>query len=287
MDRNKSRFENLVLAGIAGLILLSGCASTKPAVKETKNPKASKQTPQQLILDNRKEEAMQEFAMPVDINAMDEDGNTVLHVAAKVDDANLITYFIFRGADPELKNHEGDTPLHLAIKNDSMQAAKALSAVSSTLFSRDAEGVTALDRGLIANDAYYDIFITTKAGELRDVEGQTIVHYFVRTKNLKGIRECIAKGIPISVEDDNKKTPLDVAFENLDSKGNDDTENILDEHQCQRLHYLQTPFGRYIVKSPADNEKNHQYMGQGTFIYSFCRCHSKNPYVYVHLLRLK
>ena len=39
MDRNKSRFENLVLAGIAGLILLSGCASTKPAVKETKNPK--------------------------------------------------------------------------------------------------------------------------------------------------------------------------------------------------------------------------------------------------------
>ena len=99
-----------------------------------------------------------------------------------------------------------------------MQAAKALSAVSSTLFSRDSEGVTALDRGLLADESYYDLFITTKAGELRDVEGQSIVHYFVRTKNLKGIRQCIIKGIPISVKDDNKKTPLDVAFENLDDE---------------------------------------------------------------------
>ena len=53
---------------------------------------------------------------------------------------------------------------------------------------------------------YYDIFITAKAGELRDLDGQTIVHYFVRTKNLKAIRQCITKGIPISIKDDNGKT---------------------------------------------------------------------------------
>ena len=209
MDRKKSLFENLAFAGLTGLLLFSGCAS-KPA--------ASKQTPQQLIMQNKKAEAMQEFVMPTDINAADEDGNTVLHVAAKVDDAELVTYFIFKGADPELKNYEGDTPLHVAIKNNSFDAAKALSAVSSTLFSRDSSGLTALDCGLAANDAYYDIFITTKSGELRDIEGQTIVHYFVRTKNLKGIRKCITQGIPISVVDDNGKTPLDVAFENLDDE---------------------------------------------------------------------
>ena len=205
MDRKKSYLEILSLAG---LFIFSGCAS-KPV---------SKLTPQQLIMQDRKAEAKQEFVMPTDINAADESGNTVLNVAAKIDDEELVTYFIFKGADPELKNHDGDTPLHVAIKNNSFKAAKALSAVSSTLFSRDSEGVTALDRGLLTDDSYYDMFITTKACELRDVEGQTIVHYFVRTKNLKGIRQCIEKGIPISVVDDNGKTPLDVAFENLDDE---------------------------------------------------------------------
>lgn len=206
MDRKKSYFKTCALIGV---ILFSGCASSKPE---------SKLTPQQLILENRIAEAKQEFVMPTDINAADNEGNTVLHIAARIDDEELVTYFIFKGADPDLKNRDGDTPLHVAIKNNSKKAAKALSAVSSTLFSRDAEGVTALDRGLYTDDEYYDIFITTKAGELRDIEGQTIVHYFVRTKNLKGIRQCMIKGIPISVVDDNGKTPLDVAFENLDDE---------------------------------------------------------------------
>ncbi len=209
MDRKKSLFENLAFAGLTGLLLFSGCAS---------KPVSTKQTPQQLIMQNRKAEAMQEFVMPADINAADENGNTVLHIAAMVNDADLVSFFIIKGADPELKNFEGDTPLHVAIKNYSYEAAKTLASISNTLFSRDSEGVTALDRGLMESEDYYDIFITPKAAELRDVDGQTIVHYFVRTKNIKGIRKCISEEIPISVVDDNGKTPLDVAFENLDDE---------------------------------------------------------------------
>ena len=138
MNRKKSYLN---FCALAGFILLTGCASAKPE---------SKLTPQQLIMQNRKAEAKQEFVMPTDINAADEDGNTVLHIAAKIDDEELVTYFIFKGADPELKNFEGDTPLHVAIKNHSMRAAKALSAVSSTLFSRDSEGITAkVEKGIL------------------------------------------------------------------------------------------------------------------------------------------
>ena len=201
---------------VAGLLFVSGCASAPK--KTTNNDTSAKLTPQELLKQNRIEEAKQEFIMPSDINAVDEDGNTVMHIAAQINDAELISYFIFKGADPELKNYEGDTPLHVAIKNDSIDAAKAISSASNTLFSRDSEGYTALDLGLARNDAYYDIFITTKAGEIRDIDGQTIVHYFVRTKNLKAIRKCLETGIPVSVKDDNGKTPLDVAFENLDDE---------------------------------------------------------------------
>ncbi len=196
---------------IAGFISISGCASNPPTSE-------SKLTPHQLIRQNRIDEAKQEFMMPSEINSADEDGNTVLHLAAQIDDPDLVSYFIIKGADPELKNYEGDTPLHVAIKCNSVNAAKALMELSNTLFSRDAEGITALDRGLAANDSYYNIFITEKAGELRDLDGQTIVHYFVRTKNLKAVRQCITTGLPISIKDDNGKTPLDVAFENLDDE---------------------------------------------------------------------
>ena len=88
MEKRISGFEKLAAAGFSALLLLAGCAST---------PAASKMTPQQLIMQNRKAEAKQEFVMPTDINAADEDGNTVLHVAAKIDDSELVTYFIFKG----------------------------------------------------------------------------------------------------------------------------------------------------------------------------------------------
>ena len=196
---------------ISAVGLFFGCASSKPAT-----PAGRKMSPHELIKSNRINEAKNEFVMPNDINGVDSDGNTVLHLAAQMNDADLVTYFLFKGADPQLKNLASDTPLHLAIWNNAYEAASAIVSVNAnTLFDRDGNGNTALDLGLIIDEAFYDIFITTKAGEVRDTEGQTIVHYFVKSKNLKGVQKCIEKGIPISVKDNQGKTPLDIAFENI------------------------------------------------------------------------
>ena len=54
MEKRISGFKTITFAGFTALLLLSGCATTKPV--------ASKNTPQQLIMQNRKAEAMQEFA---------------------------------------------------------------------------------------------------------------------------------------------------------------------------------------------------------------------------------
>ena len=192
--------------------LLLGCASTKPTT-----PATTKLSPHELIKTNRINEAKNEFVMPNDINGVDSDGNTVLHLAAQKNDADLVTYFLVKGADPQLKNHDGDTPLHVAIWESSYDAAAAIVAVNAnTLFDRDGVGKSALDLALSMDETYYDILITTKAGEVRDIGGQTIVHYFVRTKNLRGVQKCIEKGIPISVKDDDGKTPLDLAFSSID-----------------------------------------------------------------------
>ena len=202
--------KNLIFAfALTALCVFSGCQSKK----------AEKLTPLELMKQNRIDEAKAGFVWEADINAVDENGNTVLHLAAKriPSDPDLITYYLFKGADPELKNYDGDTPLHVAIKNGSFAAAQAIVAVNaSSLFSRDSDYTTALDLGLFTDEAYYDAFITTKAGEIRDTDGQTIVHYFVRTKNLKAIQYCVKKGLALSVKDNTGLTPLDVAFKSLD-----------------------------------------------------------------------
>ena len=203
---NNKKF--LLAFTIATACILSSCNSTKTPAKLT---------PLELMNQNRYEEAMAGFVFEADINAIDENGNTVLHLAARANKADLVTFFLIKGADPELKNYDSDTPLHLAIKYGAMEAAQAIVQLNANcLFSRDRDNTTALDLGLSTDDFYYDAFITTKAGEVRDTEGQTIVHYFVKTKNLEGIRYCVKKELPLSVKDNSGLTPLDVAFKNLD-----------------------------------------------------------------------
>jgi uncharacterized protein len=172
---------------------------------------------QQLIRSGKTQEASQRFQFKYDINSVDQDGNTALHAAAEVNATDLVTRFILVGANTELKNLKGETALHVAIKSGSIESAQILAAVGGNLFARNGDGTTALDMGLAADPRYYDIFITTKSGEIRDTDGETIVHYFVKTGNEKAVQYCIKKNLPISVKDTAGKTPLDVAFDNINN----------------------------------------------------------------------
>lgn len=216
--------KKIIFLSFSLIAALSACKSTKVETKDDTSSKMVKDkydkvlSAHDLLKRNQIDDVKAQFQLANDINAIDDDGNTVLHLAAQIDDADLVTFLLLKGADPELKNFESDTPLHVAIKNNSIESAKAISGVASTIFDRNADGVTALDLGLQKDPAYYDIFITTKAGELRDTEGQSIVHYFVKTKNVEGIEHCIKKGIPITVKDNAGKTPLDIAYESINDE---------------------------------------------------------------------
>lgn len=65
------------------------------------------------------------------INELDDDGKAILHYAisrfiyweARPD---VVQWLLERGANPNLKNSRGETPLRLAVKNDNEQIAKLL-----------------------------------------------------------------------------------------------------------------------------------------------------------------
>lgn len=218
-------------------LFIFGCASKpkenddstsdkKPAeeaeVKKTKKSDAEiqsdaqEETPLDLMRHGKYTELRQSFVYKYDINEADEEGNTILHMAADKDDADLCQYLMKKGADPDLKNNESDTPLMLAIRGGCDNAASAIVQLNPmTLFSRDSKGRTALEIAVKSYSGYYDTLITPEVGKVKDSEGQTIVHYFVKSKNARGIRECVNKGISVCEEDNYGITPMDLAIKQM------------------------------------------------------------------------
>ena len=166
-----------------------------------------------LILSGKGNEAKSLFQSKYDINETDASGNTPLHAAALVDDADVAHFLLIKGADDTRVNSDGDTPLHAAIKNDNFGAVRVFAENGSGVFVRNADGKTALEAGLEKSDAYVAALITQNTGRERDSDGNTIVHYCVRMQNESAVRKCIKKGIPVSVQNNAGKTPLDIALE--------------------------------------------------------------------------
>ena len=214
--------ENMRKIILSFLMLISlfcfiGCLSVPEEQTETEPKKTvtsqKELTIQELILSGRSDEARSMFQSKTDINGTDEYGNTALHVAASINDFDLINFLIYMGANTEIKNINGETPLHVAIKNNAVKSSEILAALDGNIFAKDGNGTTALELGIQKGNLFYDALITTKTGDLIDEEGRTIVHYFVQWKNIDALNLCIKKGIPVSVEDMYGKTPLDLCYE--------------------------------------------------------------------------
>ncbi len=188
-------------AAISFVLALASCASTS----------TKKETLQSLIMQGRYEDAKEMLKVQTDINERDADGNTALHVAARLNEADMTSFLIIKGADTEIKNNKGDTALHVAIKNNALDSAKVLAIVHGDIFAKDANEDTALELALAKG--WYDAMITKQTGEIRDVNGQSIVHYFVRTRNERAIDCCIKQELDLSVKDSSGISPLALAFQ--------------------------------------------------------------------------
>lgn len=247
---------------------LTACTSSKT----TAEPEIEPVTPQDLIKANRMEEARAQFMSPYDINFQDEDLNTVLHLAAQLNDVDSAEFFIKKGADLELKNAKGNTPLHTAILAGSFETAKLLTAKGSDVFSigmveeEAGETVkvsykTALEMGLEspASSRYEDIFITPEIGRRIDDNGQNLVHYFVQKKNARAVGICIRNQLDLSIIDNDGKTPLDLAFENVNDDNSVNIAALLilagaDEVETDFAYFQDAVSSRNMDKRFEDNQ---------------------------------
>lgn len=192
------------------ILLMAGCNTTKP----------NSVSIQSLIRQGKTDEAKSFFITKSDINEQDEDGNTVLHAAAIMNDEDLVNFLIIKGANKEIKNYDNQTPLMIAVEHDCYESVRALTRAKANVFVEDSEGITALEKALEKNEMYYELIINENTAELRNEDGETIIHYFVKTKNEKALEYALKKNLNIDIADNNNITPLAIALSDPSSEIN-------------------------------------------------------------------
>ena len=162
-------------ARVAKLLLDKGA---NPQIKDKKG-----MTPKDIATAKQNRGALLLLGGEVDEKFTDEDGNTMLHIAAKIDCADAVKKLLAKGVDANAKNKKGWTPLHIAASNDSMNAAKVLLENGARLFVK-----------------------TTN-------EKANALHIAVATNSVEVVKLLLAKGAKPNIKDSQELTALVYAVE--------------------------------------------------------------------------
>jgi len=178
----------------------------------------------------------------VNVNEMNYNGNTPLHIAAKKGKDEIIRFLIEHCIDP--KNNENQTPLHLAVYKNNLQAVKILIENTADINAQDSHKSTPLhieilsgnhefikvllEKGANVNEKNCNgntpLHIDVKKGkdeiirfliehciDPKNNENQTPLHLAVYKNNLQAVKILIENTADINAQDSHKLTPLHIA----------------------------------------------------------------------------
>ena len=143
------------------------------------------------------------------------DGASRLHRAAATETEHQVRDLIDRGADPNLRNWRGETPLHrAAIRNPDLDVHRALIAAGADVNARDDTGATALHRAAgQPSTGRADLLIEAGADvNARDKGGSTPLHEAAGKGVDAGAKILLKHGADPNLPDNTGRTPLHLAY---------------------------------------------------------------------------
>uniref|UniRef100_UPI001F45EF26 ankyrin repeat domain-containing protein n=1 Tax=Nostoc sp. CMAA1605 TaxID=2055159 RepID=UPI001F45EF26 len=164
------------------------------------------------ILDSDTPTVRELVAQGLDINSVDEYGNTAVHCAVNVGNVRMIKLLAELGADLNRLNEDGETPLMRAIGIYAFQARalRTLIRAGADVNYRDHEGYTALNRAVL-DDIIPPVFakILLKAGAEYGSWQGTEIFSAAESGSVRLIRILVASGIDVNqFSDTDGLTPL-------------------------------------------------------------------------------
>ena len=152
----------------------------------------------------------------MDINTVDELGNTPLHYATERGFTHTIKYLLDRQADPNKANAKGSTALHLACEHADEDAVYLLTLRGAEVNARDKNGKTpALLAG--ENGKHGVIHVLAGAGadlDKRDIHGNVALIAAAKNGHANTLKELMLNGASLEVTDHERYNCLERAIQN-------------------------------------------------------------------------
>ncbi len=143
------------------------------------------------------------------IGVQDDNGNTALHLAVMAGNyLDSVNYLLQQGADPNVRNKQGQSPLHLAIAQGNLQEAQLLLAKGADLFLVDNQSVTPLQLAFQSPLAFQENFFTSAVVNLQDSSLDTPLFYAIDGNLPQEVTLLLQKGASLTMANLLGNTPL-------------------------------------------------------------------------------
>ncbi|WP_338405958.1 ankyrin repeat domain-containing protein [Wolbachia endosymbiont (group A) of Longitarsus flavicornis] len=140
------------------------------------------------------------------LETKDNNDNTPLHNACNNGHFNVAKYLIEKGASLKAKNKDDKTPLELADHKGYINIVEMIKQIQSGL---DEELLSAVKNG---DPNKVDDLVSHGASlEVKDSNGNTLLHYASQNGHLKVVEYLIEKGASLKAKNKDGNTPLDLA----------------------------------------------------------------------------
>ena len=180
------------------------------------------------------------IAKGADVNARDSLGNTLLHLAVRCKNADAVRLLIGAGANPDVLDPDpsGDSPdayspLHYAAIGNLTEIVKILLDGGADINIQDSFGRTPLLMSL-SRDSTIAAFLVARGADIdkSDSIGDTPLHQAVARRKKAIAKLLLEKGANVSPKDREGRTPLDIAED-------DEIEKLLRSHGAKTGKELQ------------------------------------------------
>jgi len=203
--------RNFLLISVV-FTLVWGCASTLPETKEVV-VEVPVQQPSLLELakegnQNKIEELVNKFS---DLNQTDSLGNTPLHYGITTSNLPLVEFLVFKGANANIPNHKGLSPLAVAVKGEDRDILKALATSNRLEFYSLVNEHSSILEEIIAKDLI-TLFWDHPDLQTPDGEGNNLYHYLAKQNKLGVLQDLPIHNPAFNIKNKEGLRPVDIVL---------------------------------------------------------------------------
>ncbi|UTC74617.1 ankyrin repeat domain-containing protein [Treponema sp. OMZ 792] len=172
-----------------------------------------------------KSEELQERLNSSALNMKDEEGNSLLHIAAVKNDPMIVRLLINMDADIEAQNNTGSTPLAAALSNASYDAVKVLIEYNANIFAKDNEGEKPFY--IACKNNVPNLILTAQTLKQKDENHDTALHLAVKAIDKQLTEQILAIESLETKYNKENLSPLGIAYKYNDFEASAEIASIL------------------------------------------------------------